>query len=68
MSESAEIAGLKVKVEHLETKIEDMAKDMKSVVTTLAEIRGGKRVLWAVWSFLGIGAGIIGTYLTVRGR
>ncbi len=67
MSDSAELAALKVKVEHLEEKVDEMAGDLKSVLSALAEIRGGKKALWIIWSVLGGLVGIAGTYFTVKG-
>jgi hypothetical protein len=70
MSEiSAEDVGaLKQAVLTLTTEMTLLRTDMARVNSTLAQIQGGKRVLWAVWSFLGIGGSILGTYLTVRGH
>jgi hypothetical protein len=53
MSDSAEIAALKVKVEHLEMQMTDMADDLRAIRETLAEIRGGKKALWLLMGAAG---------------
>ncbi|HEY1382123.1 MAG TPA: hypothetical protein VGF43_00830 [Dongiaceae bacterium] len=53
MSEGAELAAMKVKVEHLKQKVDEMAGDLKAIRETLAEIRGGKKALWLLMSAAG---------------
>lgn len=67
MNDNGELAALKVKVEHLEDKVDEMSGDLKIVLSALAEIRGGKKLLWIIWSVLGGLVGMVGTYFAVRG-
>lgn len=68
MSEAADVAALKVKVAHLEEKMDEAAKDLKAIRETLAELRGGKRALWIIWSVLGMALTAVGTYFTIKGN
>lgn len=68
MSDAAQIAALQVRVGHLEDKIEEMATDVRAIRESLAEIRGGKKVLWSLWSILGAVIAAAGTYFTMRGH
>ncbi|HET6619730.1 MAG TPA: hypothetical protein VFG64_07295 [Dongiaceae bacterium] len=59
MIDGAEMAALKVKVEHLEQKVVEMASDLRAIRDTLAELRGGKRALWLLMGAAGsLGAGV----------
>lgn len=53
MIEGAELAALKVKVDHLEQKVVEMASDLRAIRETLAELRGGKKALWLLMSAAG---------------
>jgi hypothetical protein len=53
MLDGAELAALKVKVDHLEQKVVEMASDLRAIRETLAELRGGKRALWILMSAAG---------------
>ena len=59
MIDGAELAALKVKVEHLEQKVTEMASDLRAIRDTLAELRGGKRALWLLMGAAGsLGAAV----------
>ncbi len=67
MTDSAAIAALQVRVAHLESQITNIADDVRAVRDALAEIRGGKKALWVVWSVLGMGLTAVATFFTIRG-
>lgn len=59
MIDGSELAALKVKVEHLEQKVVEMASDLRAIRETLAELRGGKRALWLLMGAAGsLGAAV----------
>lgn len=66
MNEAAEIAAMKVEIANLKSQVSDMIDKLDIVVSTLAEIRGGRKVLWTTWSVLGVIMTAIVTYLATK--
>lgn len=63
-----DIGRLKEAVDTLKKEVIGLRDEVSAVNKALSEIKGGKRVLWSLWSALGILAAVIGTYFTVRGQ
>ena len=54
-----DIGALKEAVETLKTEVERLRTDVGTVNRTLAEIRGGKKVLWALLGAAGVMGGFV---------